>query len=538
MYLLIIICFSGFIYAFILRLNFTYIQRLKLAPNILLSTIISMRFERGILIAALAIYTVSAWFSSGFLHGDEHYQIIEFAAHKLGMVSAAGLAWEFESMVRPGLQPFIAFIILSLLNGISLTDPYIQAFILRLLTALTALSAIKYFTVVFRTMIKPEYHRIFLFLSYFLWFLPFVNVRFSSEAWSGIMLLYALSIAMDARAIRERYIIVGLLLGFSFLFRYQNAFLALGVFLWLIFIKKENFPNLVKLAGAALLVFIIGIGIDYWLYEKLTLTSWNYFYVNLVEDVASGYGTERWWNYFYSIFRFSFFPIGIPVILSFLYFLIRKPRHIVTWTVLPFFIIHSIIAHKELRFLFPVVNLVPFMLVIGFQELKWDLRNWRGAGPVSMKILAIMVLIINCIGTLTVSLKPADGGFTVITRYIRQNYGEEPIRLISYNNSNPYGPWGLMASFYMEEDMEDTRLESLDDLYGWNAEDSSWKDGRVNLLILKREDAGSEITETFLEENRVTLKQQSIPEWMEPLMTLYGGFRLREILQLYEFPRE
>ncbi len=88
----------------------------------------------------------------------------------------------------------------------------------------------------------------------------------------------------------------GLFLGLSFLFRYQNAFLALGIFLWLLVIEREKILDLLKLLAAGVVVLLLGILMDFWLYGEFTLSAWNYFYVNVVEDVASGYGTEAWWT--------------------------------------------------------------------------------------------------------------------------------------------------------------------------------------------------------------------------------------------------
>ena len=62
-----------------------------------------MRYERYFFLTALVVYIVAAWFSTGFYHGDEHYQLIEFAAYKMGTVSPEGLAWEFTARVRPAL---------------------------------------------------------------------------------------------------------------------------------------------------------------------------------------------------------------------------------------------------------------------------------------------------------------------------------------------------------------------------------------------------------------------------------------------------
>jgi phosphatidylinositol glycan class B len=51
-----------------------------------------MKYERYIFPAAMALYFVAAWFSTGFYHGDEHYQLIEFAAHKMGNIAREELA--------------------------------------------------------------------------------------------------------------------------------------------------------------------------------------------------------------------------------------------------------------------------------------------------------------------------------------------------------------------------------------------------------------------------------------------------------------
>jgi phosphatidylinositol glycan class B len=492
-----------------------------------------MRYERYFFLAAMVLYVIAAWFSSGFYHGDEHYSIIEYAAYKMGSVSSDQLTWYFGARIRSALQPFIAFIIIKLLQVFSIADPYMQTFVLRLLTALMAVLTIRYFTRTCSYLVNPRYHKAYLYLSYFLWFLPLVNVRFMSETWSGLMLTMALSVLLSTKLRGNRNYLAGVFLGLSFLFRYQSVFLALGIFLWLSLIEREKILDLLKLLAAGAAVLLLGILLDFWLYGEFTLTAWNYFYVNLVEGVASGYGTEAWWNYFYSIFRFGFFPIGIIIILAFLTLIIKKPRSVFTWSILPFFIIHSIIAHKELRFLFPVVNLVPIILLMAFQALKWDVRKWKVYRRMAIHLVIWALVIINSIGALTVCLKPSDGGLATITQHIRQHHGDEAIRLISYNNSNPYGPVGLMATFYMEKDMQDIRLRSLDEL-----EESVLHDKRVNLLVLKREDAASPLARDFLTGHHARKMVQGIPGWMEPLMTLYGGFRVHEILELYEIPTQ
>jgi phosphatidylinositol glycan class B len=214
--------------------------------------------------------------------------------------------------------------------------------------------------------------------------------------------------------------------------------------------------------------------------------------------------------------------------LAFLIVIVKKPRSIFVWTILPFFVVHSIIAHKELRFLFPVINLVPIILVLAFQALKWDIRKWKVPGRIAIRTVTWIWVAINVIGAVTVSLKPSGGNMT-ITHYIRRNYGDQPIRLISYNHSNPYGPWGLICTCYMEKDMEDTRLESLNGL-----SDLLLNENKVNLLVLKRIDAETKPAQEFIAEQNGRKVVQGLPKWMEPLLTIYGGYHLERIFELYE----
>ena len=91
----------------------------------------------------LFILSVTAIFSSGYDFADEHFQILEFANYKLGNTTAATLPWEFEAQMRPALQPFIAFVIIKFMNMLSLSNPFLIAGILRLISVIIAMIAIR-----------------------------------------------------------------------------------------------------------------------------------------------------------------------------------------------------------------------------------------------------------------------------------------------------------------------------------------------------------------------------------------------------------
>ena len=198
-----------------------------------------MKFDRIVFIIAIIWYSFTAYFSVGYYHGDEHYQIIEFAGIKTGTYTPIELAWEFESQIRAAIQPTICYLIFNACDFFSIIDPYHKAFILRLITGLFAVLAIYFFTHSCRNMMSCRNWKPFLIVSYSLWFLPFINVRFSSETWSGIALLTSLAFIIKDNKNYWTFLISGGLLGLSFLFRYQIATAAFGLILWLVFIKKR-----------------------------------------------------------------------------------------------------------------------------------------------------------------------------------------------------------------------------------------------------------------------------------------------------------
>ena len=61
--------------------------------------------EKYWFVGAFLVYFIAAWFSVGHYHDDEYYQILDFAAYKLGFQMQNSLMWEHESAVRSGLQP-------------------------------------------------------------------------------------------------------------------------------------------------------------------------------------------------------------------------------------------------------------------------------------------------------------------------------------------------------------------------------------------------------------------------------------------------
>jgi len=403
--------------------------------------------DRFIILVACVVYVISAIFNTGFYYFDEHYQLIEFAELKSGNNTPADLAWEYEAKVRPAIQPLIAHLFFSTLRFINISDPYILMIGLRFLTALFALVIVTYFIKKTEYLIINHLRVWYKILAYFLWFLPFVNVRFSSESYSGLTFLLALALLYSGSV--YRWFFIGCLLGLSFLFRFQTAFMSLGFLLWLFFIYKIDFKNLLKIITGGLSVIVVGVVIDYWFYETATITFVNYFNLNIIEDVASSYGISPWYYYFIKSSEAAITPFGVFIWICVLSQFVFDRKSLLCWIVTPFLLIHFITPHKELRFLFPLVNLLPLLIMMTIQSFnKIEFLNKQ---KMIIGNLAIIFLIVNVLVLAINMFSPADDqGRINITREIHNHYKNKKVTLWAFSHDNPYKPISPSQNFYRD----------------------------------------------------------------------------------------
>lgn len=395
---------------------------------------------RHIWMTGIAFHVLAAWFSVGYFHPDEHFQLLEYASYKLGNTPASNLPWEFHAQMRPSLQVFIAYVVAGVFQFL---DPFTTAFILRLLSAALALLTIYHAGKIF--FINERHLRLYYLLALFLWFMPYQHVRFSSENWSGFMILFACIMAYKDRSLEY----AGIFSGLAFCFRYQSAFFALGLFLWVVFIQKAGLRQALSFIGGFLLIFATGVCSDYWLYDQWVFTSYKYFYINLVEGKASYYGVEPFHYYILKIIESGIAPIGILLIAAFLWHLVKQPRSVFTWITLPFFILHCFIGHKELRFLFPLIYVVPFFMVTMLTAVPE-----RGKFRKPLRVLFRICIIINIIILPFASFKASNPRIALLKRFYHEK--EKPVCL----RENPYFDvqW---FSFYFPKHIDPASLQTV-----------------------------------------------------------------------------
>lgn len=383
------------------------------------------------------ILVITAVFSTGFHHWDEHFQILEFAAWKLGITPVQDLPWEFAARIRPALQPMIVVQMHHLLNLFGSQDPFVIALLLRLLSAGFSFIAINLMISAFLPSLSdPRLARWFVLLSFFLWFSLYNAVRFSSENWSGALFMigFALLIGDRDQPRTRTFLISGILFGLSFTIRPQAALMIAGLLAWMILIHRERVKNLFILVVGAVTSIAVGIITDRCFYGEWTLSTLNYFEVNIVQGKANAFGTEPWYTYIAESVLVTLPPFSVLFILAPLVLLLFAPRNVLVWVLLPFVLVHTLIGHKELRFLFPVVGLLPIIIIqaIALVRERWspELLSMR-----AVRIIVVLFWVVNSTLVAVIMFKPADAQIDLY-RTIHHDY-RDPIEF-HYFDDDPF----------------------------------------------------------------------------------------------------
>ena len=435
-----------------------------------------LNFENNyIFLLGAAFITTASIFSTGYHHFDEHFQILEFAGLKLGLTTASNLPWEYHQQMRPSLQPSLVFILYRFFEALGVDNPFFITFFLRLLSGgLAFMNMILLYKVYNKKISNDILKRWFLILSFTLWFVIYIGVRFSSENWSGLFFTTGFScyFLFQKRNFLS-YFTIGVLFGLAFLFRYQAAFLIFGFSLWLLFVKKELFSNITNIILGFILIALSGVLIDKWFYGEWTFTAWNYFTQNILEDKVSTFGVEPWWWYITNSIERGVPPISILFVVTFFVVSIFKPKSAYIWAIIPFFFIHCIVGHKELRFLFPIYLFIAIIIIQGIEVLQNKYIQNLSTNSY-MKGLMKLVLIVN-FGVLSiVILKPADNQISLYHKLY--NRYKEPT-ILYYTEVNPYHRV-LDIYFYKRGNLSVVPISSIDQI----------PKGKNKLVVLKHRD--------------------------------------------------
>jgi GPI mannosyltransferase 3 len=438
-----------------------------------LKEILKSKYSR-FFIAGLVLNILCAWFSVGFHHADEHFQILELCNYKMGHSPASDLSWEFQQKVRASLLPYIAYGFAKLMDWCGVYNPFILVFILRLIIGIATWFIVCKFCLLFSSksmqvngMIKteavsfktPAGEKLLVLMSLFLWFVPYLNVRFTSENLAGLVLLYGVYIILrkDEKDYKPglSYLLAGLFFGVSFFIRSQMVFAIAGFIAWLFLVRKIRLKYFLLLLVSSLLASGLNVLLDYRFYGQAVFTPYNYYYANIILNKAAGFGINPWWYYFYDFLIVAVPPLSLILLCMFITGIAKNLKDPMVWIILPFFIAHCFIGHKELRFLFPVIFIFIYLSAKGFDYFlqKEKYRNIHAYFYYTAMVISIPLLIYRTVAPANVCVN--------YFKYLYENETEKNMLFFVLTKDEYYRTYGENAGFYRNTALKTISVDSI-----------------------------------------------------------------------------
>ena len=450
---------------------------------------------KKILWASLFLHLWASYFSTGFQHFDEHFQIIEFLNLKWGGIQESQLPWEYHDKIRPWFQTFLYYCFSSPFKLIGISNPFFYSWYFRLLTGLLGWSATVYFINLLKEWFESEELQKWGFIILnFLWFAPFVHVRTSSESLSISLYLFGTILFLTKKEVRY-FFLAGLFWGFTYHARFQMALPVAFVWFYALLLEQTNIKRLVYSALGVILAIGVGTVIDYWGYGEWGFSLWHYYRTNFIEGRLAGSGHAPLWEYVrWGLLR-GIPPVSLLLVGITIWGWIKMWRHPLTWMTLPLFIFHSLIGHKEVRYLFPTMVLAPLFLLFYYQQNKQMVQElWQRKGFRYFINLCFIVNFATLIIASTKAVNPSVNFYSFL-------WGKSEISKIYAKDESPFTMLGLDIEFYKKQGFE---------VSVWKDQPSLAETDRTHYIFLRK---GSQYFEYIDKENCTSLFL-AYPEWL------------------------
>jgi GPI mannosyltransferase 3 len=415
------------------------------------------------LAASAVLFLICSIFSTGTHNPDEYFQTVEFASTKLGLTNPAELPWEYREQMRSWLQPAVYVGVARAAAEFGIHRPLTLLFLFRLATALAAWSSLWALVVAGRRWIADEAERRQLYaIAAFLWLLPFLGVRTSTESFATSALCFGIA-ALTWRATLPgrggRFwlaVLGGLAFGVCFEFRYGSGVMAAGAGLCYLRPAQQRLSLFAGLVLGGLTALALGAAADWWGYGHPTFPAFSYAYQNFVLGrSAREFGTAPFFAYLYLPLQEAgpLAPLVFTLLVATVTAWVARPGHVLTWASAPYVVLLSIAGHKEARFLFPLIPFLPFFVIFALYSeqatavgtrlasfVHWLLSDWR------LKV----AYLLNFGGLLSVILLPQGANFPLYQLIENESYatrGPLDIVVVHSPENMPYDYVGHHMAF-------------------------------------------------------------------------------------------
>ncbi|MEM9980348.1 MAG: glycosyltransferase family 39 protein, partial [Cyanobacteria bacterium P01_D01_bin.2] len=305
--------------------------------------------------------------------------------------------------IRNWLLPGLLSLVLFGCRGLGLGDPHLYIPVVQVLACLVSVSAIYCTYWIGRQVVSESAGRIACLLTC-VWFEMVMQAHRATPEIFGAYLLLGAMTCLVRRPTRPSALLLGLCCGAAVALRLQYA-PAVGVVLVTLLLngwRGKWLRDQIAIAATGFLAVVLFVGwLDDYTYGSFFVSYYNNYLYNKVYGVSNLWGEHSLWFYLAKLGVYSAGVFWVAIAGSLLR---RRPK---PWFILAMlasiWLPHTLIAHKEYRFIFMAVPLCLLLTAIVFDDLAARLRWGQPLkslfwGAVGVSVVGVMLVSLLTMG--------------------------------------------------------------------------------------------------------------------------------------------
>lgn len=366
---------------------------------------------RIILLVALGLRMLAAWFSEGYLMHDDHFLVVEAAASWVDGEDYNN--WFPGSQIEAGISPvaphpanfaYVGTQYLTILGikSLGISDPKTIAFLLRILHGFYSL-AVVFFT--YRIALKIGGANAGWAAGWAmaaLAIMPVLSVHQLVEMACIPPLLFAFERSLWGRGTWPKWVAMGLGFGLATGFRFQCGLVAVG---WAVGHLLENrgqksaWLEATAVGALSLLTFTLAQIQDLFIWGRPFVQLMAYFGYNTTHALNYPQGPPG--QYLLTLIGLMIPPLSFAILWGFGHQVRRWPS--IAFAVMAFYLFHELYPNKQERFILPVLPLVMALGTTGWQAYRAKSGFWQRNCRLHRGLLAF-VLFVNVVALMVLSV--------------------------------------------------------------------------------------------------------------------------------------
>ncbi|GAM22656.1 hypothetical protein SAMD00019534_058310, partial [Acytostelium subglobosum LB1] len=329
-------------------------------------------------VIALVLRCINSVLIITYFDPDEYWQSLEVAHHSV--FGYGYLTWEWDVKIRSFMHPSIYAALFHLLKLLNIDTPYLVYITPKLLSGVAVAVCDVYLYKLANSMFGQQVAKWTLICHYMSWYTFVCLVRSYSNSIETILFVISLYYwplpGKNYRVFNNIQITV-IITTIAFMIRPTTALMWLYLVPLYMLTSIRSMKQLVQFLFrdvllAASITLAMVIVVDYCFYKEITLVPYNFLYYNIVRNFSALYGTHPFHWYFTNALPVVAFTLLPLVILGCQRLYTVQQRggggganrlHLVGVTLVTV-TLYSCLAHKEFRFIFPIVPLM--MIYAGY----------------------------------------------------------------------------------------------------------------------------------------------------------------------------